>query len=61
MIDVIFPGALGEHLLDLTRYRDAGSRTHLPELLQNDTVQGRLVSLPFYVNVGMLYYRTDLL
>jgi len=61
VIDVIFPGALGDHLLDLTPYQDAVSRTHLPELLQNNTVQGRLVSLPFYMNVGMLYYRTDLL
>lgn len=61
LIDVIFPGTLGEDLLDLTPYRNAGSDTHLVELMQNDTVRGRLVGLPFYVNVGMLYYRTDLL
>ena len=61
VIDVVFPGALAEHLLNLEPYRDAGVRAHLPELLQNDTVDGRLVSLPFYLNVGMLYYRTDLL
>jgi trehalose/maltose transport system substrate-binding protein len=61
VIDVVFPGVLGEHLLDLSPYQDAESSSHLQELLKNDTVQGRLVSLPFYLNVGMLYYRTDLL
>ena len=56
VIDVIFPGALGEHLLDLTRYQDAGSHTHLPELLQNDTVQGKSqvtsCSAPAWLNVS---------
>jgi trehalose/maltose transport system substrate-binding protein len=61
VIDVVFPGTLGEHLMDLGPYQDAQSRSHLRELLENDTVQGRLVSLPFYMNIGMLYYRTDLL
>jgi trehalose/maltose transport system substrate-binding protein len=61
LIDVIFPGTLGADLLDLTPYRDSGSYTHLGALLENDTVGGVLVSLPFYLNVGMLYYRKDLL
>jgi trehalose/maltose transport system substrate-binding protein len=61
VIDVIWMGTLGEHLLDLTPYLDQDARSHLPELLRNNTVRDRLVSLPFYVNVGMLYYRTDLL
>ena len=61
VIDVIWPGTLGSDLLDLTPYADGAARAHLPALLQNNTVGGRLVALPFYVNVGMLYYRTDLL
>lgn len=61
VIDVVWPGTLGPDLLDLTPYADGDARAHLPALLQNDTVRGRLVALPFYVNVGMLYYRTDLL
>jgi trehalose/maltose transport system substrate-binding protein len=61
LIDVVWPGTLGSDLLDLTRYADGDRQAHLPALLQNDTVRGRLVALPFYVNVGMLYYRTDLL
>ena len=61
LLDVVWPGTLGAHLLDLRPYLDAGAREHLAELLENDTVRGRLVSLPFYVNIGVLYYRTDLL
>jgi trehalose/maltose transport system substrate-binding protein len=61
LIDAVWPGALGEHLMDLTAYQDQDARSHIPALLANDTVKGRLVSLPFYVNIGVLYYRTDLL
>lgn len=61
LIDVIWPGTLADTLLDLTPYSDADVRNHLPALLANDTVQGRIVALPFYLNVGMLYYRPDLL
>jgi len=61
LIDVIWPGTLHEHLLDLTPYLDEGSRRHIPALLANDTIENRVVSLPFYLNAGMLYYRTDLL
>jgi len=61
VIDAVWPGTLGSDLLDLASYADADAKAHLASLLENDTVQGRLVSLPFYVNVGMLYYRTDLL
>jgi trehalose/maltose transport system substrate-binding protein len=61
VIDVIWPGTLGPDLLDLSGYVKGDAPTYLGALLKNDTVNGRLVALPFYVNVGMLYYRTDLL
>jgi trehalose/maltose transport system substrate-binding protein len=61
VIDVIWPGTLGPNLLDLAPFLDKAAGGHLPELLKNDTVHGRLVGLPFYLNIGMLYYRTDLL
>ena len=60
-IDVVWPGTIEQHLLDLTPYMDDDARQQLPELLKNDTVKGRIVALPFYMNIGMLYYRTDLL
>jgi trehalose/maltose transport system substrate-binding protein len=61
LIDVIWPGTLGTYFLDLKSYSGQDSAGHLPVLLTNDTVQDRLVSMPFYLNVGMLFYRTDLL
>jgi trehalose/maltose transport system substrate-binding protein len=61
VIDVIWPGSLAADLLDLNSYVAQEDRRHIPALLTNDTVNGRLVSLPFYLNIGMLYYRADLL
>ena len=61
LIDVIWPGTVHQHLLDLTPYLDRDVPAHLAELLRNDTVNSRIVSLPFYLNAGMLYYRADLL
>jgi trehalose/maltose transport system substrate-binding protein len=61
VIDIIWPGSMGGHLLDLGPYLDDEARGHLPTLLENNTVANRVVCLPFYMNSGMLYYRSDLL
>jgi trehalose/maltose transport system substrate-binding protein len=61
LIDIIWPGTLHQHLLDLSPYLDNDPGQYLPELLKNNTIAGRIVSLPFYLNAGMLFYRTDLL
>jgi len=61
VLDVVWPGTLAADLLDLRPYNNGVTRAHLPALLTNDTVDGRLVAVPLYVNVGVLYYRTDLL
>ena len=61
-IDVIWPGILADNLLDLTPYIPQQEiAAHRPELIANNTVNGRLVALPSTFNEGLLFYRTDLL
>src|SRR6266566_4487323 len=61
-VDVIWPGILAENLLDLKAFVPAQEiASHFPELIANNTVNGRLVALPCLVDVGLLFYRTDLL
>ncbi|WP_034336940.1 ABC transporter substrate-binding protein [Deinococcus misasensis] len=61
-IDVVWPGLLGEHLLDLKTYVDpAEIKQHFPSIIRNNTYEGKLVGLPMFTDAGILYYRTDLL
>jgi len=61
-IDVIWPGDLAEHFVDLNQY-GAGAVTgeHFPAIVENNTVDGKLVGIPWFTDAGLLYYRTDLL
>jgi trehalose/maltose transport system substrate-binding protein len=61
LIDVVWPGILAEHLADLRPYLGEEAKDHLDAAVQNDTVDGKLVAMPFFVETGVLYYRTDLL
>ncbi|MBN1966987.1 MAG: ABC transporter substrate-binding protein [Anaerolineae bacterium] len=61
-IDVIWPGDLAEHLIDLTPYlTEEEIAAHFPAIIQNNTVDGALVGIPWFTDAGLLYYRTDLL
>ena len=61
-VDVIWPEILAENLFDLKAFVPAQEvASHFPELIANYTVNGKLVALPCLVDVGLLFYRTDLL
>jgi len=61
-IDVIWPGTLGRYFTDLSPHIDAEVRArHFAALIDNYTVDGALTAMPWYGDVGLLYYRKDLL
>ncbi len=61
-IDVIWPGLLGRYFIDLKDYiPEEAIQHHHPEIIRNNTVDGRLVGMPWFTDVGLLYYRKDLL
>ncbi len=62
MVDIVWPGLLAEHLVDLNEYLPEGATEgFIPSLMDNNTVQGKLVALPWFTDAGLLYYRHDLL
>jgi trehalose/maltose transport system substrate-binding protein len=61
-IDVIWPGILANHLLGLNDYIDQETLAqHFPAIVENNTVDGHLVGMPWFTDAGILYYRQDLL
>ena len=60
-MDVIWPGILEEYLTDLRPYLAAEISSFDPNLVATYTVRGKVVAIPYHVQVGVLAYRTDLL
>jgi trehalose/maltose transport system substrate-binding protein len=60
-IDTVWPGLLKDHLIDLKPYSKGVEAEHFPAIVANNTVNGKLMGMPWYTDAGMLYYRTDLL
>jgi trehalose/maltose transport system substrate-binding protein len=61
-IDVVWPGLLANHLLDLREVLgDAAGDGHFSAIVDNNTIDDRLVAMPWFTDAGVLYYRADLL
>ena len=61
MLDVVWPSSFAPDLADLGPKLGDQSKTVFPSAVQNDTVNGKLIAMPWFGDFGMLYYRTDLL
>ncbi|HEU0164477.1 MAG TPA: extracellular solute-binding protein, partial [Thermomicrobiales bacterium] len=60
-IDVIWPGTLAAYAVDLTDVYTSQGVSSFQRIVENNTVNGMLVGIPWYTDAGLLYYRTDLL
>ena len=61
MIDVIWPGILAEHAVDLAPAVAETGNTYFERIVNNNTVDGSLVGVPWFTDAGLMYYRKDLL
>jgi trehalose/maltose transport system substrate-binding protein len=61
-IDVTWPGIAAHHAIDLKRFfKSEELNEFFPRIIENNTVNGQLIGVPLFTDVGLLYYRTDLL
>ena len=60
-MDVVWPALLADEMLDLNPYLSKETADLLETSVKNNVVHGKLVALPFNTELGVLYYREDLL
>jgi len=61
MLDVVWPGAFAPYLVNLKPKLGKAARAHAQGIIQNNTIGGKLVAMPWFGDFGILYYRKDLL
>jgi trehalose/maltose transport system substrate-binding protein len=62
MVDVIWQGILAPHAVDMKKYyNEAELKEFFPRIIENNTVGGKLASIPWFTDAGVFYYRKDLL
>jgi trehalose/maltose transport system substrate-binding protein len=60
-IDAIWPGILNDYFIDLKPYFADEITLQFPQIAVSYTVDKKLVAMPYRADVGLLFYRTDLL
>ncbi|GAA5502678.1 putative ABC transporter-binding protein DR_1438 [Deinococcus xinjiangensis] len=61
-LDIVWPGLLADHFVDLTgKIPAAEVKANFAGIIDADTVDGKLIAMPWFTDAGVLYYRTDLL
>ena len=60
-IDIIWPGILSSHFIDLKQHSNGAEGDHFPAIIENNTINDQLVAMPWFTDAGLLYYRKDLL
>jgi len=60
-IDVVWPGILNDDFIDLKPYFANEISSQFPAIAASYIVDNKLVAMPYRADVGLLYYRTDLL
>lgn len=60
-LDIIWPAVLGPYLADLGRHAASFSRQQIDAMRNAGSFQGRTVALPLFADVGVLYFRSDML
>ena len=59
--DVIWPAMIAPYALPLDSSLAHAASDAFPYLLSNNTVDGHLVAMPYHIDSGLLFFRTDLL
>jgi trehalose/maltose transport system substrate-binding protein len=60
-LDVIWPGMLAEYFVDLKPYFANEVSVQFPAMTASYTVDNKLVAIAYRPDIGLLFYRTDLL
>jgi len=60
-LDVIWPGMLAENFVDLKPYFANEVSVQFPAMTASYTVDNKLVAMAYRPDIGLLFYRTDLL
>jgi trehalose/maltose transport system substrate-binding protein len=61
MLDVVWTGAFAPYLVNLKPQLGSLAKKHAQGIIQNNTISGKLIAMPWFGDFGILYYRKDLL